>query len=526
MLQRVSALAQKSLRANVSFNCIAPLGLILSPLWGCATQLIFGRADNKGTMSFSQFFTILRARWVSALLVFLTLVTTTVVVSLLLPKNYSATASVLVDIKNPDPVAGVMMNAMMAPGYMATQVDLIQSERVGRKAIAALGLTQNPQLRQDWQEATEGVGDFEAWLVTALAKKLDIKPSRESTVVTISYTSQDPRFSAAIANAYVKGYVDTTLELKTEPARQFNTFFDDRATKMREAVEAAQTRLSEFQRSRGIINNDERLDVETMRLQELTSQIVAMEAAAMESAGRLGQAAATPDRMQEVLNNPVVAQLQSDLARQETKLEELVSRLGEANPQVVETRASVGSLRSKLQAATSRASGSVGVTNNVAQQRLAQLRVAREDQRAKVLKIKASRDEVNVFQRDVENAQRAYDAVVQRANQTSLESQVTQTNVSVVKEATPPPEPSSPKLLLNTALAVFLGTLLATATALLRELMDPRVRSADDITVGLKVPLMMVLPKPVNEKVRLSASNHKALQRISGSRTPTALSAS
>jgi uncharacterized protein involved in exopolysaccharide biosynthesis len=155
----------------------------------------------------------------------------------------------------------------------------------------------------------------------------------------------------------------------------------------------------------------------------------------------------------------------------------------------------------------------------VAQQRLAQLRAARDEQRAKVLRLKTERDEITVLQRDVENAQRAYDAVLARVNQTSLESQNTQTNVSVVKAATPPAEHSSPKLLLNTALAVFLGVLLAVATALLRELLDPRMRTPDDVTEQLKLPLLVVMPKPA----ALNRSEARGYQRLVSPRLASTL---
>ena len=84
--------------------------------------------------------------------------------------------------------------------------------------------------------------------------------------------------------------------------------------------------------------------------------------------------------------------------------------------------------------------------------------------------------------------------MTQRVNQTSMESQNTQTNVSVIKRATPPAEPSSPKLLLNTAVALFVGLLLAVGTALVRELFDRRLRSSEDVTMELNQPLLVVLP--------------------------------
>jgi polysaccharide biosynthesis transport protein len=106
------------------------------------------------------------------------------------------------------------------------------------------------------------------------------------------------------------------------------------------------------------------------------------------------------------------------------------------------------------------------------------------------------RDEGLVIIRDVENAQRAYDAIQQRFTQTSLEGQATQSNVNVLTLASPPLEHSTPKVGLNTILAFFVGSLLAVGTALALELRDRRVRSAEDISNAIKLPVIGLMPKP------------------------------
>jgi chain length determinant protein EpsF len=446
-------------------------------------------------MTFSQFLTILRARWMSATIVLMTVIATTLLVSLLLPKQYTATASVLVDVKSPDPIIGMALAGIVEPGYMASQLDIIQSERVALLAIHALHLTESTELREKWQDAADGKGNFEAWLAELVQKKLDVKPSRESNAITVGYTSTDPRFSAAMANAFIQGYIDTTLDLRVEPAKQYNSFFDDRAKQLREAVEAAQAKLSTYQRSVGIVATDERLDVETAQLNELASQYVAMQTLAAESGSRQAQTGTNAERMPEVLNNPVVASLKGDLSRQEAHLKELNERLGDQHPEVKQAQANIAQLQSRINSESRRVSGSVGVNNNVNQSRLTQLRAAVQEQRAKVLQLKSQRDDAAVLQRDAENAQRAYDAVVARASQTNLESRTTQTNVSVLKRATEPALPSFPKILLNTAVAAFVGTLLAIGVALARELADRRLRTIEDITGDLHQPLLVELPK-------------------------------
>ncbi|MFK9813592.1 Wzz/FepE/Etk N-terminal domain-containing protein, partial [Escherichia coli] len=80
-------------------------------------------------MNFGQFIAVLRARWLLATVIFTTTVALTVIVSLLLPKQYTAVASVVVDPK-PDPLSSVLAGSLINPAFMATQVDVFQSDRV------------------------------------------------------------------------------------------------------------------------------------------------------------------------------------------------------------------------------------------------------------------------------------------------------------------------------------------------------------------------------------------------------------
>jgi succinoglycan biosynthesis transport protein ExoP len=136
----------------------------------------------------------------------------------------------------------------------------------------------------------------------------------------------------------------------------------------------------------------------------------------------------------------------------------------------------------------------------VSESRVSQLHRSLEEQRTKVLRLKGLRDEASVMTRDVENLQRAYDAVQGRATQARIESQTSQTNLSVVKTATPPTDASSPKTVLNMLMAIVGGTILAFLTALLLELADRRVRTVDDVLTDLKLPLVGVMLKSADER--------------------------
>ena len=471
-------------------------------------------------MTFAQFLSILRARKWVALVVLLLVVGTTVIVSLLLPKQYTAIASVVVDVK-PDPVSGTAYPLSTMPGFMATQVDILNSERVALRVINDLKLLDSQEIREQWQQEASGVGAIEQWLAELLRKKLDVKPSRASNVIQIEYKSADARFAATLANSFAQAYIDTTLELRVDPAKQFAGFFDTQSKEAREALEHAQTRLSSFQREKGIIAADERLDVENARLNELSSQLVQIQAIASESSSRQAQAqGASGERMQEVINNALIAGLKADLTRNEAKLQELNSKYGSKHPQVIEARANITELRNRIDSEVRRVTGGVTVTNTINRQREAEVRRKLNEQRAKVLRMKAVRNEGQVLITEVENAQRAYDTLMQRLNQTALESLTTQSYANVLSVAAPPAEHSSPRLFLNTVLAVFLGGLLAVGVALLREFTDRRVRSAEDVLASLSLPVLGTLPKPGAKRFAAGKRISLMQQRVIGLPAP------
>ena len=97
-------------------------------------------------------------------------------------------------------------------------------------------------------------------------------------------------------------------------------------------------------------------------------------------------------------------------------------------------------------------------------------------------------------------------AVVARGSQTSLESQTTQSNISVLSRAVEPAEPSSPKVGLNLLLSIVVGSLLAVGAAVLMELLDRRVRTLTDASEALGLPLLGTLPPPTSRRRRLAAA--------------------
>ena len=391
--------------------------------------------------------------------------------------------------------AGGSPNALSA--QMSTQIDLLRSQRVLRRAIDTLKLGDDPALdyRNRWTRETGAQGDFSAWVADQLLANLDVRPTRDSGVLTLSYLASDRDTAARIANGLTQAYIDTELEMRLERAGKFSGFFDERAKALRAEVEAAQTRLSAYQRGNGVVAGaSDRLDIENARLVELSSQVAAVEALAAESRSREAQAQSQGDRLPDVINNPLLQSLHADLSRQQTRLSELGSRLGDQNPQVIEAAAGIAALRSRIEQESRRVTAGVGVSNSVNEARIRQARGAVAEQRERVLRLKSGQDQVAVLQRDVQNAQRNYDAVLAQAGRTQLESQAALSSIAVIQRAVPPAKRAFPKTMTNLMIAGLFGIVLALAWVLLREKARMRLRSESDVVDLLGRRLLVVLP--------------------------------
>jgi polysaccharide biosynthesis transport protein len=444
-------------------------------------------------MTPKQVLAILAARWPWALAVLLLCVAATAAVSTTMLKRYTASASVMLDARSPDQVAGGTPNTSLPGGYMATQMDLIASERVGRAVIRALALDKDTSLRAAWKEAGDGKGDFEAWLSEMLQKGLAVRPAPVSNVVTVAYTSDDAADAAAMANAYVKAYIDTSLELRMDRLRQYSGFFDARAKELRADVERAQEKLSAYQQQNGLLVGDEKVNVEATRLADLGAQLLAAQTANADVTSRVTQAGRQTDQLQEVWQNPAVASLTAEVTREEVRLGEMTSRLGESHPQRIEQEVRLSELRGRLEAEKGRAARNVSFGNSATRARVAQIAAALEAQRAKVLRMQSQREQSVTLQRELDSAQRAFDAMQQRVQLAGIETQNTYTNLSVLKHATVPMAPSSPNLLKNIGASVVLGALLGLGLLLGREQLDRRLRTVDDVS-ELKQALLVSLP--------------------------------
>jgi uncharacterized protein involved in exopolysaccharide biosynthesis len=293
-----------------------------------------------------------------------------------------------------------------------------------------------------------------------------------------------------VANAFSQAYLDVALDIKTDPAKKYSTWFDEQLKFARDRLEQAQTALTAYQQRTGVISADG-VDMETQRLNELSSQLTLVQGQLTDVSNKRNAAAAN---VAETMASPLINNLKSEIARQEARIQEASANLGSRHPQMVRMQDELASLQSRLRSETSSIGSSINTAYEVGRARERELTTAVNAQRARVMQFNKFRDELNVLRRDLDAAQKAYEQVSERASQSKLQALTNQTNIQRLATAVEPLVPRGPTAKMALALAAIAGLLLALAGTLLMELLNRRVRSVDDLSLATNLPILGTVP--------------------------------
>src|SRR6187431_328800 len=315
---------------------------------------------------------LLARRW-AIIATALAAITAAVLVILVTPKTFTATTDLLVDSRGIDPISGQSQPTRLTGGYLTTQADIIRSRNVASKVVEQLNLSKSPAMIK--AAKLTGVAESDQRrMLGFIARGLVVAPKRDSSVLTIAFDAQDPALAAQLANALAQAYMLTNLELRIEPAKQTAEWYNFQLATLRSELIEKQNALSTYQEKHNILYPSERFDLESTKLAELSSMLIAVQNERSNSQSRSDQISNTKRGQQETraLDNPQVQKLATDLAQAQAKLNDLGNQVGENHPQYRQALGDVNALKKQMNRMLELISGSL--------QSSVELSQAREDQ--------------------------------------------------------------------------------------------------------------------------------------------------
>ena len=445
-------------------------------------------------MRFAQLIRILWAyRWTSLCIV-AAVVAVAVAASLLLPKKYKAESAIVVDVRGSDPLTPQdAMPAQLASTYRCDSGGRNrESQRCLKSDRSDETCERSGSSSRSFSDAepTADIGAIRDWGADELLKHLKVRPSRDSNVIYMQFTSDSPQVAADIANAFADCYLQTSLELKVDPARRQAGWFDEQVGDLRVALESAQHKLSAYQGEHGVIGTeDARLDVENARLTEIANHLVGAQTvdvrcrdAPTANEGGIGKGSCRCDGQR--ARQSAAAESEDRARTLGSQVRQRGAALRPKSSSIHERAGGTGVAAQKGATEVDNANERVAREARIARQDTADLQLAMDQQRKRILDLQHTQDEFLVLKRDAESARAAYDSALQRGSQTRLESRLDHTTIAILNRAFPPLDPAWPLLVLNLAWRWFSGSMLAAGVSFIRERLDRRIRSRDDLLEG------------------------------------------
>ncbi len=442
--------------------------------------------EPAGGMSLAQVLCIVRAYWGTSIVTAMALIAISFVVIKLLPKEYVATATLIVNVENKDVLAGRQFPEGQANTYIPTQIELILSRVVLQPVVERLNLTADQEFSRGFTGSPTALKEVVA---NNLHDSLLVTQGINSQLLYIAAAAKDPGRAAEIANAVADEYLRQERLRTNEPARERAERYAKQLQELREKAILAQDRVTEFRQQNGLTESDQDIgDTEGATVRDLQDKLEATQNQRRELESRQLDAGSTSEA---VMNVNSVTDLRATLAAQEGQMAQLRATLGPKHPKVVELESQMESTRRALAAEVHSISANTSVQLARVKELEAKYQNALTSERARLLARRGLQDQRAKLLLELQSAQANYKKALDGYDQIMFASAGNYTDVSLVSRADPPAKPTKPKKLKWFLVMCAASLMLGLAGPFTYELLvNRRLRCRDDLERHFGIPVL------------------------------------
>ena len=420
-------------------------------------------------MSVAQAMSILRAHLKTSLIAFSSLVLASGLVIKILPHSYVATATLIVNHSDNNPLAAPVFAGGLEATFIPTQIELIQSPAVLQPVIDQLHLMSDPEWRHGFNGPAAALQEA---VLTELSKALNVTPGAGSDLLYIAASAKYPDEAARIANAVATQYLKLNRERIDQPAEQSAELYSKELEDLRQKTIEAQEQVTTFRQQHGMIDlAPGKGDEAETALNDLEERLLAAENQERSVQAQLQAQAwgiVSPTA-------PANGELVANLATEQTELAKMRQTLGPRHPQVLEVESQIAATKKAI--ATSLSSE---LTD--ARKLVVQYSAAVQAQRQLVLTRRHVQDEGTKLMLELESAEATYKRALDGYSQIQFASTDKASDVSMVSRAVPPVRAQKPNKVKYFFVACILSFGIAFGVPFAYELLiDRRLRCRDDL---------------------------------------------
>jgi polysaccharide biosynthesis transport protein len=460
----------------------------------------------------SHYVKLLKRSWLS-IFIFAALVTGLVVLVVLsLTPKYTATATLMIEAQEKKAVSiqeviGIDSNQKE---YYQTQFEIIKSNQIAERVIKQLDLINleefngslntepslmdkikefplfasllaKPTVARSQEDADESIRQS---VLGAFQSKLVITPVRNTQLVKISFTSENPKLAATIANAVGYAYIESNLESRLDATQYASGWITSRLNELKDQLSASEQVLSDFLVKEKLIDDSgidalasQELTNLTQRLAEVRDERIATESAYTALSSTNVSDIAALASIPAISQHPQVVAIRAAELDAQNEVNELSKRYGAKHDKMIAAQARLKSVQSQARSTTKKLITGIGKELEAVRKQEVLLMQTIQDRKSEFQELTIKKSRYDALKREVETNRDVLNVFLQRQKETSATQDFNSTNARFTDEALLPQKPSAPKKGLIVALALVASLGLAVVLVFIGDAMKSTIES-------------------------------------------------
>lgn len=408
---------------------------------------------------------------------------------------YEATA--MIDIDRHLPVGVLGQEATQYPAtadadqFLATQMDLIQSDSVLRPVVEKFELPINHQ-------PGDSAGESAAVVAAAPIELKDLSVARRPNtyLLLIRYRSQDPQFAAAVANEIVNSYILHSYTIRYRASVDLSNFMETQLKELKAKMEKSGAALAQFERELNVINPEEKTTISSARLLQLNTEYTNAQADRVRRETEFNAIrGGSVDAAQFSTQGQILKNLTERLDQARENFAQVKAHYGANHPEYRRASAQIAQLQAEFDSGQSAIVRGADIAYQQAVDREEMLKNAVAQSKAELDLLNARSFPYQTLKRGAEADRTLYEELTKKIREAGINAGFQSNAIRLADPARPPLKPVFPRLTLNLLLAFLFSSIFAVAAALLADALDQTVRDPSQASRLLKTDVIGTLPR-------------------------------
>ncbi len=486
--------------------------------------------------------TIKRAKWGIMIITLCSVLIGALIASSAVPL-YKASSKILADPQSPNADRNEQYIATaMVFLYYETQYEIIKSRNIAevvvdkldlvekykneqktKKTVAPSSLSKNikgfkaeiaalfsSETKTNEPAKQPSDADIKIMLASNIQANVQVSGGKQSQIINIGYTSDNPQEAADVINALSDAYIQFGLESRLGDVKNTEAWLSDQYAQLKQKLQESETTLSNYRSQQGLVNTQQQQGLANSQLQSLNNELIRAQTNLSSAEEQyLAVKNVLPGSREFYSLGPVLQnRTTSDMVQTEAKLSqrvnELFERYGEKHPKMIAARSELKSASENLTTEVNKVVDNIEKDYKLAKFQVDNINKLIAKSRNDIQSLQTENFSLVSLEREVENNRRIYENFQVSLMETTGRSEFNSSNIHIIDRATVPKFPFKPNKTLMIILAGLFGLFFGVVLTFVREALNNTFKTPDAVEEKLKIPTLGITPVvKINKKIAI-----------------------